>query len=224
MHDLLVDLRVVFEGIEGRLIRSSQMALMIMCSLSSVMGATGISITTWGVLVRKALIAKNLPATPPRSEAFPGCWHPRTATPPLWSSASWPDVPWPFPPTPCGSVGSSRASHTRCHRALSLSSCSHRRGTGQAGSMSGSAAANSAPHQKGPKTTSNRLWSWPQLGRNLLLRILLRVEAWGEVPSAQVSWVSAGFEGYELLPLQLRPTSTPLQTGEVLQSGDCTSA
>ena len=55
----------------------------------------------------------------------------------------------------------------------------------------------------GPKTTTNGLWSWPQLGRNLLLHILLRVEAWGEVPIAQVSWVSAGFEGYELLPLQL---------------------
>ena len=44
-----------------------------------------------------------------------------------------------------------------------------------------------------------------QLGveRSRILHILLRVEARGEVPIAQVSWVSTGFDGYELLPFQL---------------------
>ena len=55
----------------------------------------------------------------------------------------------------------------------------------------------------GPKKTTDRLWSWPQTGFHLLLHILLRVQARGEVPIPQVSWVSTGFEGCELLPLQL---------------------
>ena len=55
----------------------------------------------------------------------------------------------------------------------------------------------------GPKTTTDRLWGWSQAGVHLLLHILLRVEARGEVPIPQVGWVSTGFEGYQLLPFQL---------------------
>ena len=83
--------------------------------------------------------------------AFQGCWHPGTAAPHPWSSASWPGVPWPFLLVPCGNVGSSRASHTKCRTAPSWSKHCHRRGTRQAESKSGSASASSAPHHSGPK-------------------------------------------------------------------------
>lgn len=64
LHDLLVDLRVVLEGIQlGGVMRSSQIALMITCSRVYLMGATGISNTTWGVLVRKAFMARNFPSS-----------------------------------------------------------------------------------------------------------------------------------------------------------------
>ena len=54
--------------------RSSQMALMIMCSRVSVMSATGISMTTWGVLVRKAFIARNLPSSRYHWRHSAGLW------------------------------------------------------------------------------------------------------------------------------------------------------
>ena len=56
-----------------------------------------------------------------------------------------------FSLAPAGTLGSSRASHTRCHKALSWSSCCRRRGTKQAESRSGSASASSAPHHRGPR-------------------------------------------------------------------------
>ena len=40
---------------------ANNLGLMIMCSLVSLMGATGISITTCGVFVKKAFIARNFP-------------------------------------------------------------------------------------------------------------------------------------------------------------------
>ena len=156
-------------------------------------------------LPRTCPVPYSIDATLPETGVFQGCWHPRTAAPHPWSSASWPGVPWPFLPVPCGNVGSSGASHTRCRTAPSLSSYCHRHGTKQArqGPSLGLPLPIAILIIGGPKTTTDRLWGWSQASFHLLRHILLRVEARGEVPIPQVSWVRPGLEGYQLLPFQL---------------------
>ena len=46
----------------------------------------------------------SIGATLPGIGVFQGCWHPGTAAPHPWSSASWPGVPWPFLPVPWGTL------------------------------------------------------------------------------------------------------------------------
>ena len=41
----------------------------------------------------------------------------------------------------------------------------------------------------GPKTTTDRMWGWSQTRFHLLLHIFLSVEARGEAPILQISWV-----------------------------------
>ena len=161
-------------------------------------------------------------------------WHSGTAAPHPWSSANWPGVPWPFLPDPCGNVGSSRASHTRCHTALSWSSCCHRRGTRQAESKSGSASASSAPHHRGPR---NHHRSFVGLDAAQLPLASSRPprckgKGWSSNSSSQLG--ESGSRGLSAPPVSAawptwvdwsvhRPTSKRHQTGEVLQSDDCTS-
>ena len=87
LGNLGVDFRVLLEGLHGQADPFiTDIALMIMCSRVSEIGATGISKTTWRVLVKKAFMAKNLPsydstdATPGSSEGGRGCWHQGTPT------------------------------------------------------------------------------------------------------------------------------------------------
>ena len=86
---------------QGRLILSSQMARMIMCSRSSVMEATGISMVTWGTRARCwsgrpswqriSPIPCSIDATLPGSEVWSGCWHPEIGPHRPHSSSGWHD-------------------------------------------------------------------------------------------------------------------------------------
>ena len=142
----------------------------------------------------------SIDATLPGTGVFQGCWHPRTAAPHPWSSANWPCVPWPFLPGPAGTLDH------QGHLTPDAIQLFHGPAVAVDVEQSRQSPGLGLPLPValliigGPETTTDLLWGWTQPSFHLLLHVLLGVKARGEVPIPQVSWVSPGLEGYQLLP------------------------